>query len=96
MVILVPPDVSRHRIVDILAHEGIGTSVHFRPVHHFKGMRGRFQVATSLAVCDELAERALSLPLHARMTCADVDRVVSTLADALSRAEQGAQPRESA
>jgi dTDP-4-amino-4,6-dideoxygalactose transaminase len=47
-------------------------------------LRPRVEVADTLAVCDALAPRALSLPLHPGLTVADVDRVVDALAGGLS------------
>jgi dTDP-4-amino-4,6-dideoxygalactose transaminase len=63
---------------------GITVSVHFQPVHRFPALQGSLDVDGGLEVCDALWPRAISLPLHPGLSPDDVDRVVTSLADALS------------
>ena len=84
MVVLLADGIDRDPLVAGMRDAGISTSVHFRPVHHLSGLRPRVEVADTLAVCDALAPRALSLPLHPGLTVADVDRVVDALAAGLA------------
>src|SRR5207237_7261270 len=76
MVIVLPEGVDRARVVAELGAAGIGTSVHFRPLHNFEWFRTNATVGRlGTPVADSLAGRVLSLPLHSALTFADVDRV---------------------
>jgi perosamine synthetase len=70
----------RDALVSALALRGVGTSVHFIPVHHlpyFRDLLGR----PSLPAADRVFSRLLSLPLHPGLTDDDVDRVCALIAD---------------
>ena len=72
---------SRDDVADALAHQGIGTSVHFIPVHHLTWLRDVVDIAPrGLPGADEMFARVLSLPMYPRLT----DRQVDTVCDALS------------
>jgi perosamine synthetase len=65
-----------------LAEAGIGTSVHFIPVHHlpyFRDLIG-LEACGELPVADQIFPQLLSLPLHPGLTDSDVDRVCEALA----------------
>ena len=65
-----------------LSDLGVGTQVHYIPVHkqpYYKMRYGTF----SLRGCESYYSRCLSLPLWPDMTLAEVDFVVSVLADIL-------------
>lgn len=79
-VVALPEGVDRRAVVAALGAQGIGTSVHFRPVHTFSWFSTNAPVGVAgLATADALADRTLSLPLHANLRDADVDRVVDAL-----------------
>jgi UDP-4-amino-4,6-dideoxy-N-acetyl-beta-L-altrosamine transaminase len=64
-------------------HElGIGTQVHYLPVHRQPYYRARTG-ALSLPGADAYYARCLSLPFHPALADADIDRVVDALATAL-------------
>ena len=65
-----------------LAAEGIGTQVHYIPVHRQPYYAARYGVA-NLPGADAYYRETLSLPLHAAMDEGDAARVVSTLKDHL-------------
>jgi dTDP-4-amino-4,6-dideoxygalactose transaminase len=78
-VLRVDPDASdeRDRVIAALSEDGIGTSVHFIPLHLHSYYRetyghqpGDFPVATAEF------KRALSLPVYSAMSDSDVDRVI--------------------
>lgn len=75
----------RDRVMGRLADAGVGTSVHFLPVHHLSAFRALLDPAgaATLPVTDALAGELLSLPLYPSLTDNDVERVVELLADAL-------------
>jgi perosamine synthetase len=70
----------RDALISALALRGVGTSVHFIPVHqlpYFRDLLGR----PSLPAADRVFSRLLSLPLHPGLTDDDVDRVCALIAD---------------
>lgn len=84
LVVLLEDGARRRAVREALAARGIGTSIHFPPLHTYSWFEENARLpAGGLPVASSLAERALSLPLHPGMT-ADDARVVSTaVADAL-------------
>ena len=70
--------VSRGDFVRELSSRGIGSQVHYLPVHRQPFWRAR-QPQTYLPGADAYYARCLSLPLFPTMTKADVDRVVDAL-----------------
>lgn len=88
-VILVDPVVLRiHRdqVIEELRQRGIGTAVHFIPLHlhpyyqRVWGYRpGQFPVA------EDYSERCISLPIYPGMSDGDADRVVESLNDIASK-----------
>jgi dTDP-4-amino-4,6-dideoxygalactose transaminase len=74
---------SRDETIRALAERGIGTSVHFIPVHHhaiFRRLLGAHE-CSGLEIADRLFPSLLSLPLYPAMTDEDVDRVCQVLED---------------
>jgi dTDP-4-amino-4,6-dideoxygalactose transaminase len=84
--ILLPAGADRDRIQAELRGSGIHTGVHFPPVHQFSAYRRFRRDPSRLQRTEALAPRLLSLPLHGRMSGADVERVVAALAAALAAA----------
>jgi len=70
--------ITRAALMRALAEDGIGTQVHYFPVHRQPYYARRYGVA-HLPGADRYYERALSLPLFAAMTEAEVVRVVQAL-----------------
>lgn len=84
--IVLPEGVDRSDVVAAMSAAGVGTSVHFRPLHTFSWFEANVASGPGgLPVCDEYAPRVLSLPLHVNLTDADVARVVRELRRALRR-----------
>jgi dTDP-4-amino-4,6-dideoxygalactose transaminase len=86
MMVLLPQGTDRTDVRRRMQAAGVGTSVHFRPLHTF-GWFDREGLAPGpggTPVADRYAERALSLPLHTRLSDDEVDRVCDALADALA------------
>ncbi len=59
-----------------LSDAGIESRVYFPPAHRQPAFSG---VAAELPVTDEVAERMLSVPLHARLRDDDIDRIAAAL-----------------
>ncbi|MDA7506085.1 DegT/DnrJ/EryC1/StrS aminotransferase family protein [Akkermansiaceae bacterium] len=64
-----------------LGERGVGTSMHYPPVHQFECYQ---QFATPLPVTENIGRRELSLPLYFAMTEEDVDYVCEQLSETLS------------
>ena len=75
---------SRRCVMEALRADGIGSQVHYIPVHLQPYYRQRYG-AQSLPGAMRYFERCLSLPLFPAMADGDVDRVVRALVRALGR-----------
>jgi UDP-4-amino-4,6-dideoxy-N-acetyl-beta-L-altrosamine transaminase len=73
---------TRAKVMRRLADEGIGTQVHYYPVHRQPYYAARTGAA-ALPGADRYYARALSLPLFASMSMHDVERVVQALRKSL-------------
>jgi dTDP-4-amino-4,6-dideoxygalactose transaminase len=71
---------TRDEFVDELRQRGIGTSVHFIPVHYHAYYREGFGFSKGdFPVAEDAYERLVSLPLFPSMTDGDVDRVIAAV-----------------
>ncbi|MER5640173.1 DegT/DnrJ/EryC1/StrS family aminotransferase [Kitasatospora sp. NPDC002227] len=71
----------RNQLVARLAEQGIGSAVHFIPLHRLGYLRrAALRPPQGLPGADALFPELLSLPLHPSLTEAQVDRVCETLA----------------
>ena len=78
--------VTRDEFIAALHAAGIGTSVHFIPIHHHRYYRDRYGFdSTALPVADAEFERVLSLPIYPAMTDGDVERVIDAVRTAVHR-----------
>jgi len=68
----------RGPLMRALTEEGIGTQVHYTPVHRQPFFAARTGML-NLPGVDSYYAQTLTLPLHAAMDAADVERVVGTL-----------------
>jgi len=73
---------SRATVMNQLRQQGIGTQVHYIPLHLQPYYRGRYG-EMSLPGAERFYETALSLPLYPQLGEADQDRVVTALAEVL-------------
>jgi dTDP-4-amino-4,6-dideoxygalactose transaminase len=78
--------VTRDEFIAELQGAGIGTSVHFIPIHHHRYYRDRYHFgSTAFPVTDAEFERVLSLPIYPGMTDGDVGQVVTAVRAAVRR-----------
>jgi dTDP-4-amino-4,6-dideoxygalactose transaminase len=73
---------TRQRVMAALQRRGIGSQVHYIPLHLQPYYRGRHD-GNALPGALAYYARALSLPLYPSMSDADVDRVIESLAEAV-------------
>lgn len=70
----------RDDVVQRLAEAGIGTGIHYRPVHEHAYYRRKFPAAPgSLPVAESIGRRTFSLPFSGAVSDADAAEVVSAL-----------------
>jgi dTDP-3-amino-3,4,6-trideoxy-alpha-D-glucose transaminase len=75
----------RDELAALLASEGIGTAVHYRPAPHLtSAFRDDGGGPGSFPEAERHADTALSLPVHPGLTDEDVRRVVTAVRDACS------------
>jgi perosamine synthetase len=78
--------IDRGEFIERLKSEGIGTSVHFIPLHRQPYYQDRFGFKPSrFPVADAAYQRLISLPLYTRMTERDVDDVVEAVRRVVQR-----------
>ncbi|MGE0374276.1 MAG: DegT/DnrJ/EryC1/StrS family aminotransferase [Planctomycetaceae bacterium] len=72
--------ISRNEFITQLNAAGIGTSVHYLPLHMHPLYRERFgYAAQDLPRAADLFERIISIPIHPRLSDEDVDYVAGTV-----------------
>jgi len=75
---------NRDEVIAGLTVEGIGTSVHYRPLHEMTYWKERYRCEPSeFAVANRYFAGAVTLPLFAGMTDAQVDRVAASVREIL-------------
>ncbi len=77
------PESMRPRVRKHMAQHGIGTSIHYTPIHTFSYYQQLGYADVHLPVADELGRRVLTLPLHQKLSNDDVSLVVRELRNAL-------------
>lgn len=78
--------IGRDQVIEALKERGIGTSVHFIPLHAHPYYRDRWGYRRGdFPVTEDYFERCISLPLYPAMSDADQDLVVQALLDIVSR-----------
>jgi UDP-4-amino-4-deoxy-L-arabinose-oxoglutarate aminotransferase len=77
-VVLVAPGVERAAVVDGLERRGIGTALHFPPVHSQTFYRQKYP-GCALPASEDVGARLLTIPLFPGMGDDDVARVVAAL-----------------
>ncbi|MET0322155.1 MAG: DegT/DnrJ/EryC1/StrS family aminotransferase [Duganella sp.] len=76
--------VARDTLIERLADRGIGTSVHYIPLHRQPYWRDRYGLRNERFPNAEASYHTqLTLPLYTRMTDADQDRVIATMTELL-------------
>lgn len=77
--------IDRNKFIDELRRKGIGTSVHFIPLHLHPYYRETYGYQPDdFPVAYETYQRIISLPIYARMTDDDVERVIESVVDVVT------------
>jgi len=82
--------IDRNKFIDELRRKGIGTSVHFIPLHIHPYYRETYGYQPDdFPVTYETYKRIISLPIYAKMSDGDVERVVEAVKDVLTSYRKG-------
>jgi dTDP-4-amino-4,6-dideoxygalactose transaminase len=90
--VLFPTSAERDSMEELLREDGIQTSIHYKPIHHFKAFR-EVDPGISLPVTERFAERELSLPLYPSMTESHIESIVSAVNHCRSRSASKTQAK---
>ena len=86
---VVMPRMSGPEFIERMKHAGIGTSVHFIPLHMHPYYRDTFGYRREdFPNASYLYDRIISLPIYSKMTEGDVDRVIEAVADIVKKARR--------
>lgn len=84
-------EADRNAVIARLAEEGMGTSVHYVPLHRHPYWRDRYQLTTDLYPhAERIYATIFSVPLYTAMTDEQVDRVIDTVARVVRERYAGA------
>ena len=76
---------TRDEVIQALADRGIGTSVHYVPLHRHPYWRDRYRLTPEMfPVADAAYRSMISIPLYTAMSEAAQDRVIAALWDVLA------------
>ncbi len=79
-------DIDRDRFIELMSERGIGTSVHFIPLHLHPYWRDKYGFRPEdYPVALDTYRRCVSLPIYTRMADEDVSRVVEAVKDILTK-----------
>jgi dTDP-4-amino-4,6-dideoxygalactose transaminase len=74
----------RDRVIELLARDGIGTSVHFIPLHHMPYWRDRYELsAEDFPVAETHFSGEISLPIYPSLDQESTSRVIDAVLRAL-------------
>ncbi len=77
--------IDRAAFIDCLKKSGIGTSVHYLPLHQHPYYRQTYGCqASDLPAATRLYPRLVTLPLYPKMTADDVERVITTVTELIA------------
>jgi len=81
--------IGRDEMIDLLKQEGIGTSVHFIPLHlHPYYRHNTTYPLETFPVANQVFTRIISLPIYPKMTDADVQRVIEVVTHIIQERRQ--------
>ena len=84
MPVVLPSNVQRQNVINVLRDAGIQTTMHYPPSHLMTMYQER-DPTVRLPVTEEYSDRELTLPLHPKMEAAHVEQVVAALEMALKQ-----------
>ncbi|MBN2048443.1 MAG: DegT/DnrJ/EryC1/StrS family aminotransferase [Anaerolineaceae bacterium] len=82
--ILLPEHVDRVGFIQAMKQNGIQTSIHYPPIHHFSYYAQSNQPAAGLEITEKITQHELTIPLHPGLTTADIEYVADTMKQILA------------
>jgi dTDP-4-amino-4,6-dideoxygalactose transaminase len=82
-VVVLPQEVSREQVQEVMREQGIQTSVHYPPIHRFSAYADGAGARRELPTTDAIAGRVLTLPLYPHLQDAQVKAVAGALLETL-------------
>ncbi|TCO06870.1 DegT/DnrJ/EryC1/StrS family aminotransferase [Natronoflexus pectinivorans] len=77
--------VSRNQFIELMSEAGIGTSVHYKPMHRMSYYQDRYQLKPEdFPVAEKIWKGNVSLPIYPLLTGEDIDTIVATVKKILS------------
>jgi dTDP-4-amino-4,6-dideoxygalactose transaminase len=83
-VVVLPLEIDRGQVQELMRGRGIQTSVHYPPIHRFSAYADEAGARRELPMTTALAGRLLTLPLYPDMQDVQVEAVAGTLLEALA------------
>jgi dTDP-4-amino-4,6-dideoxygalactose transaminase len=83
-VVVLPEGISREQVQESMRAQGIQTSVHYPPIHHFSAYVEAAGARRELPITDTIAGRLLTLPLYPHLQDAQVEAVAEALQETLA------------
>ena len=84
MPVLLPKGANRVQFMEAMKAEGVQTSIHYPPIHHFQNYEGQKKfLRAELTVTEEVCAREVTLPLYPLLNDADVRVVVESIQKSL-------------
>jgi len=78
--VLFPTSAERDSMEALLREAGIQTSIHYKPIHHFKAFTD-IEPRVSLPLTEAFAARELTLPLYPSMRESQIDAIVTAVSE---------------
>ncbi len=86
MPVLLPQGANRFEFMEGMKGEGVQTSIHYPPIHHFKNYEGRPEfLKGDLSITENVATREITLPLYPAMKEKDVEIVVTAIQNQVAK-----------
>ena len=86
MPILLPEGADRFQFMEGMKAEGVQTSIHYPPIHHFKNYEGQTQfLKMDLVITENVGRREVTLPLYPAMKNGDVEIVVKAIQNQIAK-----------
>lgn len=83
-------ELGRDRFIEALAEAGVGTSVHYVPLHRQPYWRDRYALEPQhFPAAEEAYAQMISLPIYSGMTLSQVDRVTAAVSRVLTHSTAG-------
>jgi dTDP-4-amino-4,6-dideoxygalactose transaminase len=86
MPVLLPEGTNRFEFMEGMKSQGVQTSIHYPPIHHFKNYEEQTQCPRSdLFVTENVGLREITLPLYPTMKDEDVEFVVTAIQNQIAK-----------